>query len=118
MRVLIAEGDREAIMTLGTLLRSEGHEVWSTQQAVEVADAVREFKPQVVLLDVTLPEFSGEELAEELSREHGGDCPALVAVTGSSAAELARARASGFQHFVAKPYDAEELLTLVSLFGR
>ena len=119
MRVLIADDDRDAVMTLGILLRSEGHEVWSTQQAEEVTDAVRDFRPQIVLLDIGMPERDGYQVAEALAREHGASCPVLVAVTGrSSPAERERAQASGFHHLVAKPYDADDLLTLVALFGR
>ena len=119
MRILIADDDRDAIMTLGILLRSEGHEVWSTQAGTDVPDVVREFRPEMVLLDVAMPERSGYELAEELSREYGNDCPVLVGLAGSDAsADATRAEASGFQHLVAKPYDGEELLTFVSQFGR
>lgn len=119
MRILIADDDRDAVMTLGILLRSEGHEVWSTQAGGEVPDAVREFRPEMVLLDVAMPERSGYELAEELSREYGSDCPVLVGLAGAdSATDARRAEASGFQHLVAKPYDGEELLTLVSQVGR
>jgi CheY-like chemotaxis protein len=119
MRVLIADDDREAILRLGILLRSEGHQVWSTLDSLEVAEAVREFKPQMVLLDIEMPERNGFEVAEDLCREHGSACPVLVAVTGhSTPADRVRAQKSGFHHFVAKPYDPEELLTLVALFGR
>ena len=119
MRVLIAADDRDAIMTLGILLRSEGHEVWSAQGAAEVADAVREFKPDLVLLDVALGERSGYELAAELSREHGSDCPVLVALTGrGDGADRVRAEKCGFQHLVVKPYDADEMLGLLSLVGQ
>jgi len=117
MRVLIADDDREAVVRLGILLRSEGHQVWSTQDSLEVGTAVREFKPQMVLLDLEMPERDGFQVAEDLCRDYGPDCPVLVAVTGhSTPRDRARAKASGFHHFVAKPYDPEELLSLVALF--
>jgi CheY-like chemotaxis protein len=118
MRVLIADDDREAVVRLGILLRSEGHQVWSTQESLEVASAVRAFKPHMVLLDIEMPERNGREVAEELLREYGEECPVLIAVTGHSTPEdRVRAKASGFHHFIAKPYDPEELLSLVALFA-
>ena len=115
MRILIAADDRDAVLTLGILLRSEGHEVWSAQAAPDVAEAVREFQPDLVLLDIAMDERSGYELAAELSHEHGSRCPVLVALTGASGADRTRAEKCGFQHLVAGPYDAEEMLGLLSL---
>ncbi len=114
MRVLVADDNRDVIMTLGILLRSEGHEVWSTQSGAEVPEAVRGFKPGVVLLDLGMPDRSGYDVAQELSREHGSDCPILIAVTGQSGpAAREMAEASGFHHFITKPYSLLELLGLI-----
>jgi CheY-like chemotaxis protein len=119
MRILIADDDRDAIMTLGILLRSEGHDVRATQFGVEVPEAVRDFKPELVLLDLAMPHRNGYELAEQLSREYGAACPALVAVTALSDPDnRTRAEISGFHHLIAKPYNSEEMLALVTLFGR
>ena len=115
MRVLIAADDRDAIMTLGILLRSEGHEVWSAQGALDVADGVRELRPDLVLLDLALGERSGYEIAAELCREHGRLCPVLVALAVANAADRNRVEKCGFQHLVAKPCDSEELLGVLSL---
>src|SRR5689334_15481728 len=115
MRVLIADDNRDAVMTLGILLRSEGHEVWVTQAGREVPQAVREFKPGLVLLDITMPDRSGYELAEELYREYGAECPVLVALSGhSDPAVKTRAEISGFHHFIPKPYEPARLLAFVA----
>jgi CheY-like chemotaxis protein len=119
MRVLIADDDRDTVMTLGILLRSEGHEIWLAQRGLEVAEAVREFKPRLILLDMGMPDRSGFDVAEELFREYGAACPILVAVTGhNNSAERARAEISGFHHFFAKPYDPNEVLALVAQLDR
>lgn len=115
MRVLIADDNRDTVMTLGILLRSEGHEVWCAQSGSEVPDAVREFKPGLVLLDLGMPDRSGYDVAEELYREHGAACPVLVALTGhADGAAKERAESSGFHHFVAKPCEPATLLALVA----
>ena len=119
MRVLIADDNRDTVMTLGILLRSEGHEVWSAQGGSEVPDAVRDFKPGLVLLDIAMPDRSGYEVAEELYREYGPGCPVLVALSGQcSAADKTRAEISGFHHFIPKPYDPASLLDFVARLGK
>lgn len=115
MRVLIADHNRDTVMTLGILLRSEGHEVWSARGGAEVPKAVREFKPALVLLDLAMPDRSGFDVAEDLYREHGDGCPVLVAMSGQrGAAARAQAEASGFHHFIAKPCEPEALLRFVA----
>ena len=115
MRVLIADDNRDTVMTLGILLRSEGHEVWSTQAGSEVTGAVREFKPALVLLDIGMPDLSGYEVAQELCRQYGAERPVLIALSGQcDAAAKARADVSGFHHFIPKPYEPGSLLALIA----
>ena len=119
MRVLIADDNRDTVMTLGILLRSEGHEVWCAQGGAEVANAVREFKPGVVLLDLSMPDKSGYDVAEQLSRVYGTACPVLVALSGHSTADAkAKADVSGFHHFIPKPYEPANLLAFVAELDR
>ena len=115
MRVLIADDDRDTVMTLGILLRSEGHEVWLTQRGTEVTQAVHQFKPQVVLLDIGMPDRSGYEVAQDLKQALGSSCPILIAVSGRcNAADREMAEANGFHQLVAKPYDPGALVSLVA----
>lgn len=115
MRVLVADDERDTVMRLGILLRSEGHEVHLAEGSLQVAEAVREFKPRVVLIDLEMRGRSGYDVAADLSREYGADRPILVAVTKhSSTPERLRAVLSGFDHLLAKPYDADQLLALVT----
>ena len=48
----------------------------------EVTNAVRDFRPHAVLLDLGMPDRNGYEVAKELTREYGTERPVLVAVTG------------------------------------
>jgi CheY-like chemotaxis protein len=119
MRVLIADDDRDTVMTLGILLRSEGHEVQLTQRGAEVADAVRAFNPQLVLLDIGMPDRSGYDVAQELTRDFGPACPVLVAVSGRcSPTDREMAEVSGFHQLIAKPYDPDKLISLIAQLGR
>ena len=111
---MIADDDRDTVMTLGILLRSEGHEVWLAQRGAEVNDAVRQFKPRLVLLDIGMPDRSGYDVAQELTREYGAACPILIAVSGHcNAADKEKAEISGFRQLVAKPYDPQGLVSLI-----
>lgn len=114
LRILVVDDQRDTLMTLGILLRSEGMEVRLATGGVQVAAAVVEFRPDAILLDIGMPDRSGLQVAMDLTRDHGPQCPVLIALTGHSdeAARRVTAR-SGFQHHIAKPYDPDALLQLV-----
>jgi|SRR5919109_3206637 CheY-like chemotaxis protein len=115
LRVLVVDDDRDALMTLGILLRSEGIDVRLATAGAEVQAAVADFRPHAVLLDISMPDRSGLQVALELARDHGPQCPVLIAVTAHSGESARRLTAkSGFCHHVAKPYDPDALVRLVT----
>ena len=114
LRVLVVEDERDTLMTLGILLRSEGYDVRLAHGGDEVPSAMREFRPHAVLLDIGMPGRDGYEIASELRASLGELCPLLVAVTAyGTAADKARAEASGFDYHVTKPYDPAELFRIL-----
>ena len=115
LRVFIADDNRDLLMLLGILFRSEGMVVQSTTRGAEVRSAVAQFRPDAVLLDIAMPDRSGLEVALELMRDYGTQCPVLIAITAHSNDVARRLTAkSGFRHHVAKPYDPDALLKLVA----
>ena len=119
LRALIVDDQRDMLMTLGILLRSEGFTVRLGERGAEVAAAVESFHPDVVLLDIEMPDRSGLEVAMELSQRLGERCPVLIAVTGHNSDAARRLiTKSGFHHHVPKPYDFDALLRLVHSIER
>ena len=115
LRVLVVDDERDTLMTLGILLRSEGMVVRLAACGAEVAAAVAEFRPDAIVLDIGMPDRSGLQVALELARDHGSKCPVLIAVTAHSGEAARRLTAkSGFRRHIAKPYDPDALLELVA----
>lgn len=118
-RVLVADDDEDTLLTLTTLLRDEGYEARGVQCGADVLQAVFNFAPDVVLLDIGMPQMSGYEVARTLRERYGSARPALIAVTGrSGSVDRQQARAAGFEYHVAKPYDPRELLSLIGRLAR
>ena len=114
LRILIADDDRDAVLTLSTLLQHEGHEVLEVYRGDAVVQLVRRYEPDVVLLDIGMPDLTGYEIARELREQLRQACPLLVAITGWKQ-ENAKAlgKMAGFHHYITKPYETEELLDLL-----
>jgi CheY-like chemotaxis protein len=114
LRVLIADDDRDGTLTLSTLLELEGYEVRAVHGGQEALDLAREFRPDVVLLDIGMPKITGYEAARRLRLRYGNDCPVLIAITGwKQASDKILASLAGFDHHVAKPYEPAHLIELL-----
>jgi CheY-like chemotaxis protein len=113
-RILVADDDTDTVASLTILLREEGYEVRGVNRGGEVLQAIFQFAPDVVLLDIGMPQMSGYEVARALRDRYGSARPALIAVTGRTAdTDRQQARAAGFEHHVAKPYEPNTLLRLI-----
>jgi CheY-like chemotaxis protein len=111
---LVVDDERDTLMTLGILLRSEGIDIRLAARGTEVAAMVADFRPDAILLDIGMPDRSGLQVALDLTRDHGPQCPVLIAVTANSGDAAKRiTQKSGFRHHVTKPYDPDALLQLV-----
>lgn len=119
LRVLIADDERDSLLTLGMLCRGEGMDVRLVRRGKDVPLAVAEFSPDIILLDLGMPDRSGLDIAEELSERYGQSGPVLIAVTAfSSERDRQMAKESGFDDFIAKPYDPQTLLRRINNFRR
>jgi two-component system CheB/CheR fusion protein len=114
-RTVMVVEDNDAIrQALADLLEDEGYQVRGVHHGTEVLDAVFNFAPDVVLLDIGMPQMSGYEVARRLRERYGSARPALIAVTAMTrTVDRAQARAAGFEHHVGKPYEPRELLALL-----
>jgi signal transduction histidine kinase/CheY-like chemotaxis protein len=108
LRVLVVDDNEAAAKTLGKLLTMRGHTVEMVFTGRDAMDAERAFKPDVVLLDVGLPDIDGYEVARRLRAQH--TTATLVAVTGYGAEkDKEQALEAGFSHHLVKPVGLAEL---------
>jgi signal transduction histidine kinase/DNA-binding response OmpR family regulator len=113
-RVLVVEDQPALSRVTVALLEKLGHEVRSAADGPEALLAVREYNPEVVLLDIGLPGMDGYEVARCLRNEMGRNAPLLVAMTGYSQHEVSRhARKAEFDHHLVKPADMGALRELL-----
>jgi signal transduction histidine kinase/DNA-binding response OmpR family regulator len=114
-RILVVEDQPALARVTVALLEKLGHEVRAAADGPEALLAVREYNPEVVLLDIGLPGMDGYEVARCLRSEMGPHAPMLVAMTGYGQHEVNRhARKAEFDHHLVKPADMgllRELLT-------
>ena len=114
--IVIADDDRDAVVTLQMLLRDEGHEVHAAYDAREALDQVLRLDPDVLVLDIALGRGSGFEVAKTVRARHGEARPTIVGVSGvyKKSSDRILADLSGFDHYLVKPYDPNALVALLA----
>jgi CheY-like chemotaxis protein len=109
-RVLVVDDNHDVAETMAVLLRLLGHEVAVAHEGARAVELGRVFRPEVVFLDLGLPDMSGYEVAQRLRAAPADSEMRLVAVTGWGQVEdRQRTRAAGFDHHLTKPTTLDEL---------
>lgn len=113
-RILLVEDNPDVSESLKLLLEIEGHEVAVAHDGQSGLKAAAEYAPEVVVLDIGLPDMDGHELARRLRREEATSKALLIAATGFGQKEdRARSLAAGIDHHLVKPIDLNALLALI-----
>jgi CheY-like chemotaxis protein len=118
MKVLVADDNRDAALSLGALLEMSDHEVLIAHDGEEALRIARQALPDAMILDIGMPRLTGDQVARAVRNEPWGRRVFLVAVTGWGEPEdKERASAAGFDHHLTKPIDVDELEKLLVDFA-
>lgn len=107
-RVLIVDDNVDAADSLAQLLQFKGHHTSTVYSAMDAMQEANAFAPDVILLDIGLPDMDGYEVAKRLRQK---DCTSmLVAVTGyGQASDMRRGKDAGFDMHFTKPVNFADL---------
>jgi DNA-binding response OmpR family regulator len=112
--VLVVDDNRDAADSCATLLELSGHRVAKAYLGGQALELAESFEPQVVLLDIGLPDVCGYDVARRIRATAWGSAARLVAVTGwGQESDRNRAFEAGFDHHLTKPVAAEDLELLM-----
>jgi signal transduction histidine kinase len=115
-RILVVDDNVDAAEALGELLRDFGHEVATAHDGAQALDSARLHRPEIILLDIGMPEMDGYEVAKRIRGELGLADALLVALSGYGEDRHRRlAREAGFDQHITKPVDASKLEELLKL---
>jgi PAS domain S-box-containing protein len=118
-RVLVVDDNSDAADMLALLLQLDGHLVQAVYSSRDALERAHTFQPDIMLLDIGLPEINGYEVAQRLRATPALSDIRLVAVTGYGRSEdRARARAAGFDDHLVKPVEAIELKRVLEVCQR
>jgi CheY-like chemotaxis protein/two-component sensor histidine kinase len=103
-RLLVVDDNRDAANSLALLLKLQGHEVRVAYSGIAALETARTYRPDMVFLDIGMPDMDGYEVARRLRQEPGLEKIVLAALTGWGQQEdRRRAAEAGFNHHLVKP---------------
>jgi CheY-like chemotaxis protein len=115
LSILVVDDNREAATSLSMLLSLSGHETDVRHDGRSALEAVRARVPDVVLLDLGLPDIDGYEVCRAVCRDVARSArPSLVALSGRGDDEARRrSREAGFEAHLLKPVELKELQSIL-----
>jgi len=118
-QILVVEDDASIRGLVSDLLRDDGYQVSEACNGAEALDAVREQRPDLIVLDLMMPVMDGWTFVEECRREPGfDDVPIVVTSASHDLPRTAeRLRSLGVRTCLAKPFDVDGLLALVERYA-
>ncbi|MBK6871783.1 MAG: response regulator [Kineosporiaceae bacterium] len=112
-QVLIVDDEPNIVISLDFLMKQQGYTTTTAgdgRAALTEADRV---KPDLVLLDITLPELDGFQVCEQLRTGHGDHMKIIMLTARGREAEVAKGLALGANAYLTKPFSTRELVEKV-----
>ena len=118
-RILVVDDNADAADSLGVLLGIWGHDVEIAHNGIAALQVARKFDPELVFLDIGLPEMNGYEVARRLREEAGLARAKFIALSGyGTERDQRRSKEAGFDLHLVKPVDPRSLSSVIaSVFG-
>ncbi|MEE9200815.1 MAG: HD domain-containing phosphohydrolase [Candidatus Brocadiales bacterium] len=110
-RILIVDDEPINLKVFGTILKGKGYDFETASNGTEALDAVKEYRPDLILLDIVMPDMNGYEVCQALKKSEDTSHIPVVMVTSLLDRESRhRGLDSGAIDFLCKPVDPLELL--------
>lgn len=111
-RVLIVDDDEELVELLADVFERDGRfDIRTTNNGFDAGMLVKEFRPDVVILDVMLPDINGKEVCQRVRSDTALDEVRIICISGMVEQDkVADLKAAGANDFMQKPFTVEKLL--------
>lgn len=116
LEILVVDDNEASARTMGMLVEMLGHKAYVAFRGYEALDQAIAHQPQIVLLDIGLPDISGYDLCQKLHTALTSKETIIVAQTGRGQdSDRRKAKEAGFSHFLVKPVDIDSLNQIIEL---
>lgn len=119
LNILIADDNQSDRMILSAIVKKMGHQVFEAADGAQAVEQFTQQSPDIILLDVLMPNMNGQQAAVEIKRLAGEDMVPIIFLTSlQDANDLAACLESGGDDFLSKPYNKVILQAKINAFSR
>jgi len=116
-RILVVEDNELNMKLLNDVLEAHGYDVMSTPRGGVALEWARQYRPDLILMDLQLPDVSGLDATRQLKADpHTRDIPVIAVTAFAMAGDEKRALDSGCDAYVAKPIVLKSFINLIAGF--
>lgn len=113
-KILIADDNENIREALTYLLEDEGYQLWLAKDGAETIEKVREFHPDILFLDIMMPEINGYDVCQVIKSDPVLKNTYVIMLTAKGqVAEQERGKEVGADEYVVKPFSPMEILTKI-----
>ena len=114
-KILVVDDEPNVLRLIGYALQVEGYEIVTAETGVEALNKVETERPDLVILDIMLPDLSGIEVCQQLRSKTGTiDLPIIMLSARTQVADKIRGLEAGADEYVTKPVDSDEMVARVA----
>jgi DNA-binding response OmpR family regulator len=114
VRILIVDDEPNIVVSLEFLMRQKGYETQVARDGEEALTAVESFRPDLVLLDVSLPRRDGFDVCQKLRADGWTELKIVMLTAKGRDIEIEKGLALGADAYVTKPFSTRELVARVA----
>ncbi len=113
-KILIVDDESNLLRLIGYVLQVEGYEIVTAHSGMEALNKIQTEKPDLVILDSTLPDISGLEICQRLRRNsYTVNLPIIMLSAWVELSDKIRGLEAGADEYITKPVDPDELVARV-----
>ncbi|MCE1246239.1 MAG: response regulator [Firmicutes bacterium] len=115
-KVLLVDDDKQILSSLRVYLELENYQVETASNGQEAIEKVKRNKPEILVLDVMMPEMDGFEVLEQLkAEEQYADIPVVMLTAKSQDIDVLKGFRMGASSYMTKPFNLNELVENIEL---
>ncbi len=113
-KILIADDNENIRDALTYLLEDEGYQLWLAKDGAETIKKVKEFRPDILFLDIMMPEINGYDVCRTIKNDPAlKDTYVIMLTAKGQVAEQERGKEVGADEYIVKPFSPMEILTKI-----
>ncbi|MCA0971621.1 response regulator [Halobacillus litoralis] len=112
-RILVADDEDVLRMLITDTLEDEGYEIVEAEDGQQALSKIEKESFDLVILDYMMPEYTGIEVAAQLSDEWKQQTPLVMLTAKTQESDIQQSKDVGIHYFMAKPFSPLELIQMV-----